>query len=91
VIYQIGADGVMLVHRECDLQLRADAIDARDQHRIAHPGKTRAKQSAEPANFPEHLRPVGLPNERTDAAFQLICQIDIYARARVSFFHDHTL
>jgi hypothetical protein len=32
-----------------------------------------------------------LPNERGNAALQLICQININARARISFFHDHTL
>ena len=31
------------------------------------------------------------PNERSDTAFQLVCQIDINARARVSLFHNVTL
>ena len=39
MIHQIGADGVVLVHRECDFQFCADAIDARDQDRFAHSGK----------------------------------------------------
>ena len=32
-----------------------------------------------------------LPNERANAALQLVCQIDIHARARIRFFHDITL
>ena len=63
MVHQIGADGVVLVHREGDLQFRADAVDARDQNRIAHSGKRRAKQSAEPADFAEHLRAMRSPNE----------------------------
>ena len=91
VVHEIRAHGVVLVHRESDLQFRADAIDARDQNRLAHRGKTRAKQSAEAADFPEHLRTMRLPNERANAALQLVCQIDIHARTRIRFFHDHTL
>ena len=30
VVHQIGAHGIVLVHRECDFQFRPDAIDARD-------------------------------------------------------------
>ena len=41
VVHQIGADGVVLVHRERDFQFRPDAIDAGDQNRFAHSGETR--------------------------------------------------
>jgi hypothetical protein len=81
----------MLVHRESDLQFRADAIDTGDQDRVAHSGKARAKQSAEPADFSEHLRPMRLPNERSNAALQFVSQIDIYARTWIRFSHGHTL
>ena len=43
MIHEILPDRVVLVHREGDLQLRADAIDARDEHWLVHPGKVRAK------------------------------------------------
>ena len=43
VVHEIHAHRVVLVHGEGDLQFRADAIDARDQNRGAHPGKTGAK------------------------------------------------
>ena len=63
VVHEIHAHGVVLVHREGDFQFRADAIDTGHQHRFAHSGKTRVKQSAESADLPEHLRAVRLPNE----------------------------
>src|SRR5262249_52467311 len=76
---------VVLVHREGDPQFRPDAVNADDQHGLAHPRKVRAKQSAEATNFPEHLRAMRWPKEFANAALQLVCQIDIYARARISF------
>ena len=60
MIHKIGADCIVLVHREGNFQFRADAIDARDQDRIAHPRKLCAKESAEAADFSEHLRSVRL-------------------------------
>ena len=57
MVDEIGADGVVPVHGEGDLQLRADAIDARDQHRLAHAGKVRREQPAEAADLAENFRP----------------------------------
>src|SRR5262249_32246041 len=91
MIYEIRTNGVVFVHRERDFQLRADAIDARDQHRLAYSGKTRAKWPPNPANLPEHLRAISLPNERANAALEYIAKIDINARADIPFFHGHTL
>ena len=68
VVDEIGADRVVPVHGEGDLQFRPDAIDARDQHRLAHPGKIRREQAAEAADLPEHFRTVRLPNESVDFA-----------------------
>src|SRR5436853_6916550 len=48
------------------------------------PGQLSPK-SAEPVNIPEYLRAMRLPNERGNVALQLVCQIDIYARARIRF------
>src|SRR5207245_1110907 len=86
MIDEIGANGVVLVQRECDLQFRADAINARDQNWIVHLSEIRAKQPAESADFIQHLRPVGLPNEALDAALESIAKIDIYARRCISLF-----
>src|SRR6266705_6463450 len=85
MVHQIDADGVVPVHREGHLQFCADAIDANDQHWLAHPGKIRREQSAKAANFSEHFRTVCLPNESPDLLLQLVAQIDIYTGTRVSF------
>src|SRR5438874_82324 len=87
MIHQIGADGVVFVHREGDFQFRADAVDACDQHRIAHSGKVRAKQTAESADLAEHSRAVGLPDERLNPPLEFVAKIDINSGARVSLFH----
>ena len=68
VVDEIGTDGVVPVHGKGDLQLRPDAIDTRDQHRLAHTGKIRREQTAEAADFPEHLRTVRAPNATLDFA-----------------------
>jgi len=85
VIHKIGANGVVLVRRECDFQFCADAINARDQDRIAHSGKLCSKQTTEATDFSERLRPVRLSNESLNSALKPVAKIDIYARARVGF------
>ena len=69
MIYEIRANGVVLVDRKRDLQFRPDTVDTRDQHWLAHPGKAGPKQSTEPADSTEHLRTVRLPNDRPNLAF----------------------
>src|SRR6266705_161254 len=86
MIHQIDADGVVPVHRKGHLQFCADAIDAGDQHWLAHPGKIRREQSAKAANFSKHFRIMCLPNESPDSLLQPVAQIDIYTGARVSFW-----
>ena len=86
VVDEIGANGVVAVHREGDFQFGADAIDARDQNRLAHPGKIRREKPAETADLAEHFRTMGLPNELVDAALQPIAQIDIHSGTGVGFF-----
>jgi len=91
MIYEIGADRIMFVHRERDFQFRPNAIDAGHKNRLTHSCKIRAKQSAEAADFAEHLRPMRSPNECLNLAFQSIAKIDINARARVSLVHNGML
>ena len=86
MIDEIGADGVVAIHGESDFQFGADAIDARDQHRFAHAGEVRRKQSAEAADLAENFGPVRLPNELLNVALQSIAEIDINACARISLF-----
>src|SRR4030095_671162 len=55
VIHKIGTDGVVFVRGEGDLQLGADAVDARDQHRLTHRAEIRGEQATEPSDFSQHL------------------------------------
>ena len=77
VVDEIGADGVVPVHGKGDLQLRPDAIDTRDQHRLAHSGKIGREQAAEAADFPEHLGTVRAPNATLDFALYEVTEIDV--------------
>src|SRR5437660_6482469 len=82
----------MLIHRERDFQFRSHAIHAGNQYGIAQAPKTRPKQSPEPADFAEHLRPVSLPSESRKTALKPIPEINIDARAGVGFsFVCHAL
>ncbi len=86
VVDQIGADGVVAVEGEGDLQFRPDAIDAADQHRLAEPAKIRREKSAEPADFPEHFRSMRLPDESVNSALQPVPEIDVDPGAGIGFF-----
>ena len=50
------------------------------------PEKFGAKQSAEAADLAQNFGPVRLPNESLNVALQPVAEIDINARACVSFF-----
>jgi hypothetical protein len=83
MVYEIGADCVMPIQGKGYFQFRADTIDARDQDRSAHPMELYSKESAETADFSEHLRSVRLGNELLNPALKPVTKIDIYARACV--------
>ena len=90
VVDEVGADRVVAVEREGNLQLRPNTVDAADQDRLAHSGEIRRKQAAEAADFAEHLRPVRLPNESVDAALQPIAEVHVNTSARVSLLHGNS-
>src|SRR5436190_19438477 len=84
MIYHVGADGIMSIQGEGDLQFRTDAVDARYENRVAHATKVGAKQSAEAANFSKHLWAVRLPDECLNSPLESIPEIDIYTGSSVS-------
>ncbi len=85
MVDQVLADGVVLVHEHGHLQFGADAIDAGDKHRVLHPGKFRAEESAETSDFTEHFRTVGRFDEGRNAGLDLVTKINIDTGAGVSF------
>jgi hypothetical protein len=86
MINEVRTDGVMPVHGESDLQFRADAIYARDQHRIAHSREVWREQSAEPADLAQDLRTVRAFDARLDAPLDQVAEIDVDSGERVSLF-----
>src|SRR5207253_2241472 len=86
VIHHVGGDRVVPVRRKRDFQFCADAIDAGDQHRLAHVAKLCAKQTAEAADFSEHFGAVCSPNELLNVALELVAKIDIDAGRCISLF-----
>ena len=89
MVHHIGADRVVLVHRERDFQFRSHAVDAGDEDRVAHSGELYSKQASEAADFAEHVRSMRLSNERLDPTLELVAKIGIDPGARVGLFSCH--
>jgi hypothetical protein len=80
--HQVDADGVVLVELEGELQLGADAVGARDQHRL--PVFLRdAAQGAEAADAGHHLAAHGALGERLDRLDERIARVDVDAGVAV--------
>ena len=89
VIDQVRADGVVPVHREGDLELGADAIDAGDEDRLAVAARVEREQAAETAHFAQHLAPVGRGEQLRQGRLHPVAQVNIHARRGVCFwFHS---
>ena len=67
-----------------DLELGADAIGGRDQHRILKAGGLEVEQAAESADLGIGTGACGGANQRLDHVDQAIARIDVDARIRVS-------
>ncbi len=59
MIDEVGADGVVLVHRERDFEFRADAVGAGDENGLAIFFGVESEQAAEAADFAEDFRTMG--------------------------------
>src|SRR5204862_2825580 len=84
VVHQIGADRVMNVHLEGQLELRADAVYARNQHRINVLSLIHREQTAKAANFAQHALRERLMRQILDALLGPVSLIYVDARVRVS-------
>ena len=56
VVDEVRADGAVDAAHERDAQLRADAVGARDEHRIAVAARAEAEEPAERADLRQHAR-----------------------------------
>jgi hypothetical protein len=93
VIYQISADGVVNIHLEGKLELGADAIHARNQHRIQVLGFVHRKQATKAADFAEHAFGKRLMRQVLDPLLGAIGFVYVDARVGVgdgfgSWGHD---
>ena len=78
VIDQVGANGVMDVHLEGDLQLGADAVDARDQNRVDPLRLVHGEQAAEAADFAQNAAGKGLVGEILDPLFGAVGAVNVH-------------
>jgi hypothetical protein len=74
--YKIDADGVVAVHVEGELQLGADAVGTRHQHRFAI-ALGHLEQGTEAADARQHAVAQGGTGERLDAFDQGVAGVDV--------------
>ena len=83
VVDEIPPDGVVDAGHEGDAELRADAVGARHQHRLANAGRREREEAAEGADVGENAggeRPLG---QRADALDDFVAGVDVDARVLV--------
>jgi hypothetical protein len=73
------------VHEHGHFEFGADAVDAGDENRIAHLGKTGAEEAPEAADFAEDFRAVGRFDEGGQAGFDFVSEINVNSGAGVGF------
>jgi len=79
---QVDADRVVAAQLLCQLQLRANAIRTRHQHRLAVLAGE-VEQRPEPAQATHHLGPEAALHQRFDALDQFIARVDVDAGVAV--------
>ena len=82
MIDKILADGVVAVHGEGDFELGAHAVGAGDQDGLAEFFGVEGEQSAEAADFAQHLAAVGGGEQLGQGGFDPVAQVNIDARRR---------
>ena len=88
MVHEVGADGVVLVQREGQLELGAHAIHGGDEHRLAVFLHVQREQTAEPADLAEDFPAVRGGEQLGQGGFDFVAQINVHAGGGVSFlFH----
>ncbi len=83
MVDEIGADRVVTARHERDLQLRADAVGARHEHRLFAAIAIELEKTAERSDFGQDARSERRSRERLDAPDGLVARIDVDARLPV--------
>ena len=79
---QVDPDGIVLVHRERELELGADAVGPGDEHRLAV-ALRQLHQCTESTDAGQNLRPQRALGERLDGIDQAVAGIDVDARIAI--------
>ena len=88
MVHEVRADGVVLVQREGELELGADAVHGRDEDRLAIFFHVQREQAAEAADLAEHLAAMRGREQLRQGGFDFVAQINVNAGTRVGFlFH----
>ena len=88
MVHEVRADGVVLVHREGDLQLRAHAVHAADEDRLAIFLEVELKEAAEAADLAENFAAMRAGEQLRERGFDFVAEININAGGGVGFlFH----
>ena len=83
VVHEVGADRIVPARHERHLELGADAVGARHQHRLAVSVAVELKQSAERPDIGQHARGERGFRERLDPADGLVARGDVDAGVAV--------
>ena len=84
---EVDPDGGVAAGRERDLELRPDAIGARDEHRLLPAREVEREQAAEAADAGQHLLPQRRTGERLDQLDQPVALVDVHAGVPVGERH----
>ena len=76
VVHEIRTDRVVPVRQKRDLQLRADTVGARHQHRFAKAHAGEAEQPSEGADLRQHARRERAAGKALDAADGFVAGVD---------------
>ncbi len=89
MVHEVCADGVVLVQREGELELGADAVHGRHEDRLAIFFHVQREQAAETADIAEHLTAMRGRQQLRQRGLDAIAQINVHAGTRVSFLLLH--
>lgn len=86
MVHEVRADGVVLVHHEGDLELRAHAVHAADEDRFAVFLHLEREQAAEAADLAEDFAAVRAGEQLRERGFDLVAEINVNAGGGVGFY-----
>src|SRR5437763_6653079 len=87
MIYQVLSDGVVPIHGKSNFELCANAIHARNQHRLLIAARVEREQSAKATYFSKHLAAMCRSQQLRQRGLDLVSKINIHTRFGIRFHH----